>query len=42
VGYLPHGNEASAEAEESPMLETVTREQLVKTEQTEKSWRVLK
>jgi hypothetical protein len=29
--------EASAEAEESPFLEAVTRERLVKTQQTEKS-----
>jgi hypothetical protein len=30
-------NEVKVEAEESPLLETVTREQLVKSEQTEKS-----
>jgi hypothetical protein len=29
------GNEVSAETEESPLLETVTRERLVKTQQTE-------
>jgi hypothetical protein len=32
----PAGNEVSAEAEESPLLEAVSREQLVKTQQTEK------
>jgi hypothetical protein len=33
----PAGNEMSAEAEESQLLEAVTRERLVKTQQTEKT-----
>jgi hypothetical protein len=33
----PAGNEVNKEAEESPLLETVTRERLVKTQQTEKT-----
>jgi hypothetical protein len=37
VGYSPDSNEVIAEAGESPMLETVTRERLVKTQQTEKT-----
>jgi hypothetical protein len=36
VGYSPDSNEVSAEAEESPLLEAVTRDRLVKTQQTEK------
>jgi hypothetical protein len=35
------GNEVSAEAEESPLLEAVTKERLVKTQQTEKTLHVL-
>jgi hypothetical protein len=35
VGYSPDSNEVRAEAEESPLLEAVTRERLVKTRQTE-------
>jgi hypothetical protein len=31
VGYSADGNEVSAEAEESPLLENVTRKRLVKT-----------
>jgi hypothetical protein len=30
-------NKVSAEAEESPLLEAITKEQLVKTQQTEKA-----
>jgi hypothetical protein len=37
VGYLPDSNKMRMEAKESPLLESVTREQLVKTQQTEKS-----
>jgi hypothetical protein len=37
VGYFPGSNEVSVEAEESPLLEPITGEQLVKTQQTEKS-----
>jgi hypothetical protein len=36
VGYSLDSNEVSAEAEESPLLETVTRERL-KRQQTEKT-----
>jgi hypothetical protein len=36
VGYSPDINEVSAEAEDSPLLEAVTRERLAKTQQTEK------
>jgi hypothetical protein len=35
--WEPAGNEVSAEAEESPLLGAVTRERLVKTQQTEKT-----
>jgi hypothetical protein len=34
VGYSPDRNEVNAEADESPLLEAVTRERL-KTQQTE-------
>jgi hypothetical protein len=37
VGYSPDSNEVRAEAEESPLLEAVNRERLVKTQQTEKT-----
>jgi hypothetical protein len=37
VGYLPDSNEVSAESEESPLLEAVTKERLVKSQQTEKA-----
>jgi uncharacterized protein YpmB len=37
VVYLPESNEVSAEAEESPLLEAVTKERLVKTQQIEKA-----
>jgi hypothetical protein len=40
VGYSPDSNEASAEAEESPLFEAVTRERL-KTQRTEKILRML-
>jgi hypothetical protein len=33
----PAGNKVRAEAEEYPLLEAVTREQLLKTQQTEKT-----
>jgi hypothetical protein len=36
VGYSPDSNEMSAKADESPLLEAVTRERLVKTQQIEK------
>jgi hypothetical protein len=36
VGYSPDSKDVSAEAEESPLLEAVTRKRLVKTQQTEK------
>jgi hypothetical protein len=35
VGYSLDGNKVSVEAEGSPLLEAVTREQLVKTQSTE-------
>jgi hypothetical protein len=35
------GNEVSMKAEESPLLEAVTRARLVKTQQTEKTKHVL-
>jgi hypothetical protein len=35
--YSPGSNKVSAEAENSPSLETVTRERLVKTQKTEKT-----
>jgi hypothetical protein len=35
VGYSPDSNEVSAEAEESPLLEAVTWERLVKKQKTE-------
>jgi hypothetical protein len=34
--WEPAGNEASAEVEEYPVLEAITRERLVKTQQSEK------
>jgi hypothetical protein len=37
LGYSPDSIEVSTEAEESPLLEAVTRERLVKTQQTEKT-----
>jgi hypothetical protein len=37
VGYSLDTNEVSAEAEEPPPLEAVTRERLVKTQKTEKT-----
>jgi hypothetical protein len=37
VEYSPDNNEVSAEAEETPLLEAVIRERLVKTQQTEKT-----
>jgi hypothetical protein len=37
VGYLPDSNEVSKEAEETQLLETVTRKRLVKTQQTERA-----
>jgi hypothetical protein len=37
VGYSPESNDGSTEAEDSPLLEAVVRERLVKTQQTEKS-----
>jgi hypothetical protein len=36
VGYSPASNKVRAEAEESQLLETVTRKRFVKTEQNEK------
>jgi hypothetical protein len=41
VGYLPYSNEVSVEAEESTLLEAITRERMVKTQQTEKTLCVL-
>jgi hypothetical protein len=41
VGCPPESNEVRAEAEESPLLEAVTREQMVKTQHTEKTEHVL-
>jgi hypothetical protein len=41
VEYSPDSNKVSAEVEEFPLLEAVTRERLVKTRQTEKAWRML-
>jgi hypothetical protein len=41
VGYSPDRNEVSAQAEESPLLEAVTRERLENTEQTKKTYRML-
>jgi hypothetical protein len=38
---LKASNEVSAEAEESPLVEAITREQLVKTQKTEKTQCVL-
>jgi hypothetical protein len=40
VGYLLHSNKVGAEAEETPLLEAVPRERLVKTQQTEMLSRV--
>jgi hypothetical protein len=37
VEYSPESNEVRAEAEESPLLEAVTRKLLVKTQQTEET-----
>jgi hypothetical protein len=37
VGYLPDRSKVSVEAEESLLLEAITREWLVKTQQTEKT-----
>jgi hypothetical protein len=34
VEHSPESNEVSVEAEESPLLEAITRERLVKTQQT--------
>jgi hypothetical protein len=36
VGYSPDSNDVSTEAEESPLLEAVTRKRLLKTQQSEK------
>jgi hypothetical protein len=41
VRYSPGSNEVSAEAEEFPLLEAVTEERLVKTQQIEKTYGVL-
>jgi hypothetical protein len=37
VGYSPDSNDVSTEDEESPLLEAVTRERLMKTKQIEKA-----
>jgi hypothetical protein len=37
VGYSPDNNEVSAKAEESPLLEAIARERLVKTQRTGKT-----
>jgi hypothetical protein len=37
VGYSPDSDEVGAEVEESPLLEAVTSERLVKAQQTEKT-----
>jgi hypothetical protein len=41
AGYSPDSNEVNTKAEESQLLEAITRERLVKTQQTEKTYRVL-
>jgi hypothetical protein len=38
-GYSPDSNDVSTEAEESPILETVAMERLLKTQQTGKRLR---
>jgi hypothetical protein len=40
-GDLPESTEVSAEAEETPLLETVTRERRAKTQKAAKYWRVM-